>query len=46
MSLDVYLIARVVFGTPGIGLALSAVLLALLVMLWMVLPRLEGSRNR
>jgi Family of unknown function (DUF6328) len=46
MSLDVYLIARAVFGTPGIGLVLSAVLLALLIMLWMVLPRLEGSRNR
>ena len=46
MSLDVYLIARVVFGTPGIGLVFSAVLLALLILLWMVLPRLEGNRNR
>jgi hypothetical protein len=46
MSLDVYLIARVVFGTPGIGLALSAVLLALLMLLWTVLPRLEGNKNR
>ena len=46
MSLDVYLIARVVFGTPGIGLAFSAVLLALLMALWMLLPRLEGRKNR
>jgi Family of unknown function (DUF6328) len=46
LSLDVYLIARVVFGTPGISLVLSAVLLALLMLLWMVLPRLEGNRNR
>jgi hypothetical protein len=46
MSLEVYLIARVVFGTPGIGLAFSAVLLALLMVLWMLLPRLEGRKNR
>jgi hypothetical protein len=46
MSLDVYLIARVVFGTPGIGLAFSALLLALLLALWMLLPRLEGRKNR
>jgi Family of unknown function (DUF6328) len=46
MSLDVYLIARVVFGTPGIGLAFSALLLTLLLALWMLLPRLEGRKNR
>ena len=46
LSLDVYVIARVVFGTPGIGLALSAVLLAVLLLLWMVLPKLEGKKNR
>ena len=46
MSLDVYLIARVVFGTPGIGLAFSAVLLAVLMALWVLMPRLEGRKNR
>jgi hypothetical protein len=46
MSLDVYLIARVVFGTSAIGLALSVLLLALLMLLWTVLPRLERRKNR
>jgi len=42
LSLDVYLIARVVFGTAGVGIAFAAVLLVLLMMLWIVLPRREG----
>jgi hypothetical protein len=46
MSLDVYLIARVVFGTPGMGLAFSTMLFAVLMALWMLLPRLESRRNR
>jgi hypothetical protein len=40
------LIARVVFGTPGFGLAFSAALLPALMLLWMVLPRLEARKNR
>ncbi len=46
LALDVYLIARVVFGTPGFGLAFSAGLLLALVLLWMVLPRLEARKHR
>ncbi|MFL6563756.1 MAG: DUF6328 family protein [Burkholderiales bacterium] len=46
LALDVYLIARVVFGTSGFGLAFSAGLLLALVLLWMVLPRLEARKNR
>jgi len=46
LTLDVYLIARVVFGTPGFGLAFSAALLLALMLLWMVLPRLEARKNR
>src|SRR3954452_4093858 len=36
LALDVYLIARVVFGTPGFGLAFSAALFLALMLLWMV----------
>jgi hypothetical protein len=46
LSLDVYLIARVVFGAPGIGLAFGAILLVVLMVLWMILPRREGRMNR
>jgi uncharacterized protein DUF6328 len=46
LTLDVYLIAIVVFGTPGLGLAFAAALLLVLLVLWMVLPRLEGRRSR
>lgn len=46
LTLDVYLIACVVFGTPGFGLAFSAALLLALMLLWMVLPRLEARKNR
>ena len=45
LTLDVYLIARVVFGTPGFGLAFAAALLAALLLLWTVLPRLEARKN-
>jgi hypothetical protein len=37
---------RVVFGTPAIGLAFAAALLAVLLALWMLLPRREGKKNR
>ena len=46
LSLDVYLIARVVFGTPAVGIAFAAILLAVLMALWMALPRRERNRNR
>ena len=46
LSLDVYLIARVVFGTPVLGIAFAALLLAVLMLLWMILPRFEGRKNR
>jgi hypothetical protein len=46
MRLGVYLIARVVFDTPFIGLVLSGALLLVPMPLWMVLPRLEALRNR
>jgi Family of unknown function (DUF6328) len=45
LTLDVYLIARVVFGTPGFGLAFAAALLLALMLLWTVLPRLEARKN-
>jgi len=43
LTLDVYLIARVVFGAPAIALVFAAGLLAVLMALWVVLPRREGS---
>ena len=46
LSLDVYLIARIVFGAPLIGLAFATILLVVLVALWMLLPRRERSMNR
>jgi hypothetical protein len=36
----------VVFGTPAIGLAFSGALLLVLMLLWVVLPRLEARKNR
>jgi hypothetical protein len=46
LSIDVYIIARVVFGTVGMGLGCAAVLFAALMVLWLLLPRREGSKNR
>jgi hypothetical protein len=46
LSIDVYLIGRVVFGAPAAGLAFAAILFAVLMILWMVLPRRENSKNR
>jgi hypothetical protein len=46
LSLDVYLIARVVFGTAAAALAFAAALLAVLMVLWVVVPRRERGRNR
>ncbi|HEY1289125.1 MAG TPA: DUF6328 family protein [Burkholderiales bacterium] len=46
LTLDVYLIAVVVFGTSGLALAFAAALLVVLLLLWVVLPRLEGRSSR
>ena len=46
MTLDVYLIALVIFQAPLIGFAFAAILLAVLLALWTLLPRRERSMNR
>jgi hypothetical protein len=46
LSLDVYLIALIVFEAPLIGCAFAAILLVVLLALWMLLPRRERSMNR
>ena len=46
LSLDVYLIGRVIFDAPAIGLAFAAILLGVLMVLWMLLPRREGRKHR
>lgn len=46
LTLDVYLIARVVFGTALLGLVFAAILFVALVILWLVLPRREARENR
>jgi hypothetical protein len=46
LTLDVYLIGRVVFGTPVLGLACAAILFGALVVLWLVLPWREARENR
>src|SRR6266446_3068489 len=38
LSLDIYLISRVILGAPGLGAALAAFLLAVLLVLWIALP--------
>jgi hypothetical protein len=46
LTLDVYLIARVVFGTALLGLVFAAILFVALVVLWWLLPRREAKENR
>ena len=46
MTLDVYLIARIVFEAPAVAAALAAVLLAVLLLLWIVVPKREGRTSR
>src|SRR5262245_45390528 len=46
LTLDVYLIGRVVFGTPLLGLVFAAILFGALVILWFVLPRREAREHR
>jgi len=46
LTLDVYLIARMVFGTVLLGLVFAAILFAALGVLWWLLPRREAKENR
>src|SRR5262245_45139763 len=46
LTLDVYLIARIVFQAPFVGLAFALILLVVLLVLWILLPRRERSMNR
>ena len=46
LTLDVYLIARIVFQAPFVGLGFALILLAVLLVLWILLPRRERSMNR
>ena len=46
LILDVYLIARVVFGTALLGLVFAATLFVALGALWWLLPRREARENR
>src|SRR4030095_12861578 len=43
LTLDVYLIARVVFETPILGYVFAAILFIALLALWLVLPRHEAK---
>jgi len=46
LTLDVYLIARVVFDAPVFGFAFAAILFIALLALWLVLPRREAVKSR
>jgi len=46
LSLDVYLIARIVFDAPALGFAFAATLLVVLAILWWFVPRREAAKNR
>jgi hypothetical protein len=46
LSLEVYLIGRMIFDSIAVGAALAALLFALLMLLWLVLPRRERLLNR
>jgi len=46
LSLDVYLIARVVFDAPALGFVFAATLLVVLAILWWFVPRREAAKNR
>jgi hypothetical protein len=46
LTLDVYLIARVVFGAPILGLVFAGILFVALIVLWLVLPWREARENR
>ena len=46
LTLDVYLIARIVFEGRAVAAAFAVILLAVLVLLWVVLPRREGRTGR
>jgi hypothetical protein len=42
LSIDVYLIARLVLGTPDLALAVAAALFAVMTFLWFAYPRLQA----
>ena len=46
LTLDVYLIARIVFEAPAVAAAFAVILFAVLLLLWIVLPRREGRTSR
>jgi hypothetical protein len=46
LTLDVYLIGRVVFDAPILGFVFAAILFVALVVLWLVLPWREAKVNR
>jgi uncharacterized protein DUF6328 len=46
LTLDVYLIARVVFGAPVLGLVFAAILFVALAALWLLMPWREARENR
>jgi hypothetical protein len=46
LTLDVYLIARVVFDAPVVGFVFAALLFMALLALWLVLPRREAIKSR
>ena len=46
LTLDVYLIARIVFEASAVAAAFAAILLAVLLLLWIVLPKREGRTSR
>ena len=46
LTLDVYLIARIVFEAPAVAAVFAVVLFAVLLLLWIVLPKREGRTSR
>src|SRR5437868_9249018 len=45
LTLDVYLIAQIVFDSPALSTGLAAILFAVLISLWLGLPRYERRLN-
>jgi hypothetical protein len=45
LSLDIYLIGRVILGATGLSAAIAAILLAILLILWIALPWREQHKQ-
>ena len=45
LSLDIYLIGRVILGASGMSVAIAAILLAVLLVLWIALPWSERGKQ-